>query len=150
MIPLGMQSQDIPDSAITASSSHNLNSFAPYLGRLHLLSSGGKHGSWAAAANNINQWFQVDFGSWTRVRAISTQGRQDAAQGVKSFTVTYSYDVSSNRLSTTIAVCKRWGKKILNPQCDTTDVVLKLSTLQYFNHQFHNSFISALKIIVKS
>ncbi|XP_068739041.1 uncharacterized protein, partial [Montipora capricornis] len=82
MIPLGMQSQDIPDSAITASSSHNLNSFGPYLGRLHLLSSSGKHGSWAAAANNINQWFQVDFGSWTRVRAISRQGRQDAAQGI--------------------------------------------------------------------
>ncbi|XP_068680517.1 uncharacterized protein, partial [Montipora foliosa] len=92
MIPLGMQSQDIPDSAITASSSYNLNSFAPYLGRLHLLSSSGKYGSWAAASNNINQWFQVDFGSWTKVRAISTQGRQDAAQWVKSFTVTYSYD----------------------------------------------------------
>ena len=87
-----MQSEDIPDSAITASSSYNANSFAPYLGRLHRLTSSGKYGSWAAAANNDNQWFQVDFGSWTKVRAISTQGRQDSAQWVKSYTVSFSSD----------------------------------------------------------
>ena len=90
--PLGMQSQDIPNSAIMASSSANPNSFAPYLGRLHLLVSSGKYGSWAAGTNNVNQWFQVDFGIWTKVRAIATQGRQDSAEWVKSYSVTFSYD----------------------------------------------------------
>ncbi|XP_029202215.2 uncharacterized protein LOC114966489 [Acropora millepora] len=90
--PLGMQSQDIPNSAITASSSANPNSFAPYLGRLHRLVSSGKYGSWAAGTNNVNQWFQVDFGTWTKVRAIATQGRQDSNEWVKSYSVTFSYD----------------------------------------------------------
>ena len=88
-----MQSGNITDSAITASSSANPNSYAPYVGRLHFLSSGsGKYGSWAAGANNLNQWFQVDFGSWAQISAVLTQGRQDSNQWVKSYSLSYSYD----------------------------------------------------------
>ena len=88
-----MESGDIPDSAITASSSANANSYAPSVGRLHFLSAGsGKYGSWAAAANNLNQWFLVDFGSWAQISAVLTQGRQDSNQWVKSYSLTYSYD----------------------------------------------------------
>ena len=88
-----MQSGNIPDSVVTASSSANAVSFAPSVGRLHFLSAGtGKHGSWAAGANNVNQWFQVDFGSWTKVSAVATQGRQDYDQWVKSYSLSYSYD----------------------------------------------------------
>ena len=93
MDALGMQSGKIPDSAITASSSSNANSFAPYVGRLHFLSSGsGKYGGWAAASNNAEQYFQVDFGSWTQISAVTTQGRQDAAQWVKTYSLSFSYD----------------------------------------------------------
>ncbi|CAH3038827.1 unnamed protein product [Porites evermanni] len=93
MEALGMQSGDIPDSAITASSSANAFSHAPSVGRLHFLSAGsGRYGSWAAGANNAQQWFQVDFGSWTKVTAIRTQGRQDSSQWVKTFSISYSYD----------------------------------------------------------
>ena len=93
MDALGMQSGNIPDSAITASSSYNANTFAPYVGRLHFLSSGsGRHGSWAAGTNNLNQWFQVDFGSWAQISALLTQGRQDSNQWVESYSLSYSYD----------------------------------------------------------
>ena len=93
MDALGMQSGNIPDSAVTASSSANAVSYAPSVGRLHFLSAGsGKYGSWAAGTNNINQWFQVDFGSWTKVSAVATQGRQDSDQWVKSYSLSYSYD----------------------------------------------------------
>ena len=93
MDTLGMQNGQIPDSAITASSSANANSYAPSIGRLHFLSSGsGKYGSWAAASNDQNQWFQVDFGSWTKVSAVATQGRQDSNQWVKSYSLSFSYD----------------------------------------------------------
>ena len=93
MEALGMQSGDIPDSAITASSSANAVSYAPSVGRLHFLSAGsGRYGSWAAGANNAQQWFQVDFGSWTKVKAVATQGRQDSNQWVKTFSMSYSYD----------------------------------------------------------
>ena len=93
MDALGMQNGQIPDSAITASSSANAVSHAPSIGRLHFLSSGtGKYGSWAAGANNANQWFQVDFGGWRKISAVATQGRQDADQWVKSYSLQFSYD----------------------------------------------------------
>ena len=88
-----MQTGEIPDSAITASSSSNANSLAPSLGRLHFNSAGsGKYGSWAAGTNDVNQWFQVDFGDWTKISAVATQGREDADQWVKTYSVSFSYD----------------------------------------------------------
>lgn len=93
MDPLGMQSGTIPNSAITASSSYNANSFAPYVGRLHFLSAdSGKYGGWAARTNDVFQWFQVDFGRWTQVTAIDTQGRQDDNQWVTNFSLSFSND----------------------------------------------------------
>ncbi|KAL9955598.1 hypothetical protein ACROYT_G036941 [Oculina patagonica] len=93
MDALGMQSGKIPDSSITASSSANAVSYAPSIGRLHFLSAGsGKYGSWAAGANNENQWFQVDFGTWTQILAVATQGRQDSDQWVESYWLSFSYD----------------------------------------------------------
>ena len=87
-----MQSGVIPNSAVTASSSFNANS-PPYIGRLHFLSAGsGKYGSWISGRNNLDQWFQVDFGSWTKVRGVSTQGRQDAGQWVGKYSLSFSYD----------------------------------------------------------
>jgi len=93
MEALGMQDLDIPDSAITASSSYNAVSYAPCVGRLHFLSSGsGKYGSWAAGTNNEFQWLEIDLGSWTKISAVATQGRQDSDQYVKTYTLSFSYD----------------------------------------------------------
>ena len=88
-----MENGQIPDSAISASSSANANSYAPSIGRINFLSSGsGKYGSWAAGANNKEQYFQVDFGGWTQITAVATQGRQDSNQWVKSYSLSFSYD----------------------------------------------------------
>ncbi|RMX60110.1 hypothetical protein pdam_00025569, partial [Pocillopora damicornis] len=72
---------------------------------LHFLSSGsGKYGGWAAASNNAEQYFQVDFGSWTQISAwlmidlgkvskvtrIATQGRSDAGWWSKSYSLDYT------------------------------------------------------------
>jgi len=85
---LGMHSGQLPDSAITASSSFHPTNFAPKIGRLHYLSSGsGTGGSWAAGGNNPYQWLQVDLGNWTRVTGVATQGRQDSSQWVKSYSL---------------------------------------------------------------
>ena len=93
MNALGMQSRDIPDSAVTASSQINPSSYAASVGRLNFLMSGsGKYGSWAAGTNNERQWFRVDLGSWRKISAVATQGRQDADQWVKKYTLSYSYD----------------------------------------------------------
>ena len=56
------------------------------------MSGSGKYGSWAAASNNADQYFQVDFGTWTQITAVATQGRQDSAQWVKTYSLSFSYD----------------------------------------------------------
>ena len=49
-------------------------------------------GAWVARHNNRYQWFEVDFKRAMRVIKIATMGRQDAAQWVTQYFVTYSQD----------------------------------------------------------
>ena len=68
----------------------------PGNGRLHFqyMSSPLRYGAWITLGGHYLQgsWWQVDFGSWTKVTIIATQGRQDAAQWVTKYRVSYSYD----------------------------------------------------------
>ena len=88
MSALGLQSGQVLDASMTASSI----ACQPYYGRLFLHSGGGKTGGWCAAANDVNQWFQVDFGKYAKIQRISTQGRQESAQWVTSYILSYSQD----------------------------------------------------------
>ena len=89
---LGMQSNKIPDSTLRASTSYNVNSMGPRNGRLHFQPSSGQYGAWAVSTNNEFQYFEVNFGDWTKVTKVATQGRQDGAWWVKSYSLSYSYD----------------------------------------------------------
>lgn len=42
--------------------------------------------------NNARQWLNIDLGTISRVKRISTQGRYDADQWVTSYVVSYSVD----------------------------------------------------------
>ena len=87
-----MQNGKIPDSAITASSEYNAASKA-INGRLHFLfRSGTNYGAWIAKTNDVFQYLQINFGDWTKVTRVAIQGRQDADQWVKSFSISYGYD----------------------------------------------------------
>ena len=88
---LGMQNENIPDSAISASSEYNIYGKA-INGRLHFLYRSGRYGAWVARLNDGYQFLQVDFGSWTKVSRVAIQGRSDANQWVKSFSLSYGYD----------------------------------------------------------
>lgn len=85
-----MESYEMPDSSVTASSMVD-NGYKPGNGRLHFQLTSGRIGSWSAANQNDGSWFQVDFGSFAKVTIIATQGRQDAAQWVTKYRVSYSY-----------------------------------------------------------
>ena len=87
-----MQNNQIPDSALRASTSYNTNSMGPGNGRLHFQATSGKYGSWAVSTNNEFQYFEVNFGDWTQVTKVATQGRQDGAWWTKSYSLAYSYD----------------------------------------------------------
>ena len=88
---LGMQNGRIPDSAISASSEYNA-AFKAINGRLHFLLRLGRHGAWATKTNDVFQYLQINFGDWTKVTRVVIQGRQDADQWVKSFSLSYGYD----------------------------------------------------------
>ncbi|XP_031562905.1 uncharacterized protein LOC116298543 [Actinia tenebrosa] len=88
---LGLQSHGLRDSQMRASSEWNSGHRAAN-GRLHFRAGGGRTGAWSAKYNNAEQWLQVDFGKIAKIIKIATQGRQDANQWVKSYTLSYSRD----------------------------------------------------------
>ena len=80
---------------MTASSTWSA-SYKPGDGRLHFqkTSSPLRYGAWSTLGGKYlkGSWWQVDFGSWTKVTIIATQGRQDKSQWVTKYRVSYSYD----------------------------------------------------------
>ena len=90
-----MASGAIPDDRISASSQMN-DKRAASLGRLHLVPTGNKHGSWVAGTRDANQWLQVDLGStYTRVTGVATQGRDSYPQRVTKYKLQYGNDEAS-------------------------------------------------------
>lgn len=86
-----MDSGAIPDSQITASSQWD-NNHAAVQARLHFKKAGYKQGAWSARRNDVNQWLQVDFGSYTTATKVATQGRNGNSQWVTQYRVQYSDD----------------------------------------------------------
>lgn len=86
-----MKSGQIPNSAITATSSLN-QYFGPERARLETVKSGSYAGAWIPKANDQGQWIQVDLGKITKITRVGIQGRQDASQWVKSYSLTYSVE----------------------------------------------------------
>ena len=89
--PLGMTLGAIFDYQISASSQQDDNHSAAQ-GRLHFKGDGSKVGGWSALSNDVNQWIQVDFGSYTRVTGVATQGRYNDDQWVTKYMLQYSDD----------------------------------------------------------
>ena len=84
-----MESRSISDAQITASSQLNGNHSAVQ-GRLHFQAVGNKAGGWSALVNDANQWLQVDFGSYTRVTQVATQGMNGVDEWVTRYKLQYS------------------------------------------------------------
>ena len=84
-MPLGLEDKRIPDGQLSASTYYNYH-LSPIYGRLNGLY------SWSVRSNRVGQWFQVNFVELTRVKGVATQGRQNANQWVRSYTVSYSVD----------------------------------------------------------
>ncbi|XP_078346349.1 uncharacterized protein LOC144631708 isoform X1 [Oculina patagonica] len=89
--PLGMQNGNVPNSDITASSEWDAN-HGPSNARLNRPAGGGKTGAWSAKQNDRGQWIQVNLRELTRVTKVAIQGRQDHAQWVTAFKLSYSLD----------------------------------------------------------
>ncbi|XP_054647873.1 coagulation factor VIII [Dunckerocampus dactyliophorus] len=86
-LPLGMQSQRIKDSQITASD--HIGSWKPQLARLH---QSGYINAWMGSSNS--SWLQVDLLKPTLLHGIETQGVSSNLRNhyISLFTVSYSLD----------------------------------------------------------
>jgi hypothetical protein len=83
---LGLEERDIPDSKMSASSEYDQDTAAK-LGRLHT-----EGNSWTAKENDASQYLEVQFARATTVSAVSTQGRENSDNWVKSYSLSYSTD----------------------------------------------------------
>ena len=90
-IPIGMQNGWIPDSSITASSSHSQH-LSPFLARLHNKPRGSYGSAWSAKTYDKKQWLQVDLGKKKDITMVATQGRVEYNQWVTDFFITFSND----------------------------------------------------------
>ena len=91
VIPLGIESGHLPDSALSASSSASAH-YYPQLSRLNKIFKSGNYGAWCAGSNDGNQWLQVNFGRETTVTKVATQGRNNGVNWVRSYSLSYSTD----------------------------------------------------------
>ena len=93
---LGMESDAIADSQITASSEWNIKHGSKQA-RLHTRETVNGRGAWASLTNDLNQWLQVDLGKITPVTHVATQGRNSwsPAQMVTKYKLQFSDDGAS-------------------------------------------------------
>ena len=115
-MPLGVEDGRVPDPLMRASSFYNYYC-GPFNARLNRRRYGRHGGAWCAKRRDRRQWLQIDFGALTKVCRVATQGRQNAAQWVTSYYITYSRNGykftpyrEGRRTKVTFFTCKRYNK----------------------------------------
>ena len=86
---LGLEDGRVPDPLIRASSFYNYYC-GPFNARLNRRRYGRQGGAWCSKRRDRRQWLQVDFGALSTVSGVATQGRQNSAQWVTSYYISYS------------------------------------------------------------
>ncbi|EDO33502.1 predicted protein, partial [Nematostella vectensis] len=93
--PLGLQSGEIPDSAMTSSSYYD-RLHGPERGRLNFTNTDPTVGwwpeAWCAGRNAVGEYLQVDIGREVLLTMVATQGRGDYPQWVTSYELSHSRD----------------------------------------------------------
>lgn len=84
-MPLGAEDRRLVPGSFSASSYYT-GSLAPWYARLNQVY------SWSTRYNRAGQWLQVSLGGSSTIKGVATQGRSNANQWVKSYTLSYSVD----------------------------------------------------------
>ncbi|XP_060761946.1 neuropilin 1b isoform X2 [Neoarius graeffei] len=88
--PLGMESGEISDERITASSQYN-PSWSPFRSRLNYQENG-----WTPSEDSTKEWIQVNLGFLRYVSAIGTQGAISQETKKAYYVKTYKVSISTN------------------------------------------------------
>ncbi|XP_063234140.1 discoidin domain-containing receptor 2-like [Bacillus rossius redtenbacheri] len=118
---LGMQSGDIPDSALSASSSYVPN-VGPRNGRLRTERTGGAWCPRLPVESGVREFLQVDLGQVHVVTGVETQGRYDHGRG-QEYAEEYTLEYWRPGLHEWKEYSRWDGKKILSGNTDTSTVV---------------------------
>ena len=86
-----MENRAISDAQITSSSQLG-NRYSAAQARLYSKADKNNQGGWVALKNDLSQWLQVDFGTYTTVIRVATQGRYGHDQWVTKYRLQYSED----------------------------------------------------------
>ncbi|XP_021363194.1 uncharacterized protein LOC110456661, partial [Mizuhopecten yessoensis] len=90
-VPLINGKNKISDDQLAASSQLDPE-HGPFRSRLNVPAMGRYGGAWTAKFNDASQYIQADFGNLIQVVSLATQGRQDQAEFVTSYNISYSQD----------------------------------------------------------
>ncbi|XP_042192325.1 neuropilin-2 isoform X1 [Callorhinchus milii] len=120
--PLGMESREISNMQITASSSYTLGNWEPHQARLNYPTNG-----WTPNDDNSREWIQVDLGFLKTLTGIATQGAVSVDTAKIYYIKTYRLEVSTNGEDW---MTYRQGKnhKIFSANSDGNEVVLNTLT----------------------
>ena len=135
-MPLGLEDNRITNGHLTASTFYNYH-LSPWRGRLNGIY------SWSVRSNRVGQWFQVNFVELMRIKGVATQGRQNANQWVRSYTVSYSVDGMTFRAYRQGRRVKVGGLICLSP---SSPAPLTSFTMWYQQRIFHVLFKEAANV----
>ncbi|XP_018324989.1 discoidin domain-containing receptor 2-like [Agrilus planipennis] len=116
--PLGMESGDIKDEDITASSSFDSGNVGPRQGRLKVETNGGAWCPQTPATAEPEEWLQIDLHTVHLVTSVGTQGRFGNGQGVE-YSEAYILEYWRPRLNKWIRYRNYRGEEILNGNINT-------------------------------
>ncbi|XP_056598833.1 neuropilin-1a-like isoform X1 [Triplophysa dalaica] len=119
MSPLGMESGEITDDRITATSQYN-PSWSPVRSRLNYPDNG-----WTPSDDSAREWIQVDLGFLRYVTAIGTQGAISKETKKAYYVKTYKISVSSNA-EDWITIKDKTKQMVFHGNQNPTDEVLAL------------------------
>jgi len=94
----------------------------PSNARLFFTARRGKTGAWSSKINAKSQWIQVDLREKFLVTKMATQGRQDHAQWVTQYKVSYSTDGKIFTAQSKVSKCK--GKVLFHFSFTTSQFIM--------------------------
>ncbi|XP_046587172.1 discoidin domain-containing receptor 2 isoform X1 [Neodiprion lecontei] len=141
--PLGMESGEIRDSDITASSSFDSGNVGPHRGRLRQESLGGAWCPKQQITTDSKEWLEIDLHTVHMITATSTQGRFGNGQGVE-FAENYVLDYWRPRLGKWVRYRSAQGDEVITGNTNTyleskreLEPPIWASKLRFLPYSFH-------------